>query len=272
MYPQNLHTHSRFSDGKNTCEELVEEALEKGLTSLGFSDHAPFSSYACNMKEEVVPLYRREISRLQEKYSDKIELFCGAEIDAQSTFDCANYDYVIGSVHGVEVNGEFVNLDVKTPEQLEETAKKHFQGDGNLLAKHYFLAMEGYLSHPKVDIIGHFDIIAKHAEKTAIVNQDDPRYRAYALETLVALVEKIPVFELNCGGIARGYRSTPYLHPFLLKELKARGGKVILSSDCHRKENLGAHFEEAEKYLISLGFREVVVWTREGFAPYLLEK
>ena len=33
----NFHTHSTFSDGKNTPEELINYAIEKGFCSLGFS-------------------------------------------------------------------------------------------------------------------------------------------------------------------------------------------------------------------------------------------
>ena len=36
----NLHTHTKFCDGSNTAEELVEEAIDKGFVSLGFSAHA----------------------------------------------------------------------------------------------------------------------------------------------------------------------------------------------------------------------------------------
>lgn len=35
----NFHTHSTFCDGKNTPEEIVLAALEKGFVSIGFSSH-----------------------------------------------------------------------------------------------------------------------------------------------------------------------------------------------------------------------------------------
>ena len=36
----NLHTHTTFSDGKNTVAENVEAAIEKNMLSIGFSDHS----------------------------------------------------------------------------------------------------------------------------------------------------------------------------------------------------------------------------------------
>ena len=35
----NYHTHTNFSDGNNTAEEVVLSAIEKGFNAIGFSDH-----------------------------------------------------------------------------------------------------------------------------------------------------------------------------------------------------------------------------------------
>ncbi len=35
----NYHTHTTYCDGKNTPEEIVLCAIEKGFTSIGFSGH-----------------------------------------------------------------------------------------------------------------------------------------------------------------------------------------------------------------------------------------
>lgn len=43
---------------------------------------------------------------------------------------------------------------------------------------------------------------------------------------------------MNTGAIARGYRTTPYPAPFILKELKNLGCGIIISSDCHDKLQL----------------------------------
>ena len=35
----NYHMHTTFCDGKNTPEEMVQEALARGFTTIGFSSH-----------------------------------------------------------------------------------------------------------------------------------------------------------------------------------------------------------------------------------------
>ena len=51
-------------------------------------------------------------------------------------------------------------------------------------------------------------------------------------------------FEINTGAISRGYRTTPYPEDFILDEIKKLGKKLIITSDCHSKENLIFGFDE----------------------------
>lgn len=39
MFKQNLHTHSLYCDGKDTIEEMVQEAISRNFDVLGFSGH-----------------------------------------------------------------------------------------------------------------------------------------------------------------------------------------------------------------------------------------
>ena len=99
-YKQCLHTHSVLCDGKDTLEEMVLTAIEKGFDSIGFSGHSYMDIYAeFSMSEEDVKVYKAEIARLQQVYGDKIRIFCGLEKDNYTTISTEGYDYLIGSVH-----------------------------------------------------------------------------------------------------------------------------------------------------------------------------
>ncbi|MBQ5866103.1 MAG: PHP domain-containing protein, partial [Oscillospiraceae bacterium] len=64
-YKQCLHTHSVLCDGKDTLEEMVQAAIEKGFDSIGFSGHSFMDIYAeFSMSEEDVKVYKAEIARL----------------------------------------------------------------------------------------------------------------------------------------------------------------------------------------------------------------
>ena len=53
----------------------------------------------------------KEIKQLKHKYQDKIDIFCGLEFDMYSKVDIHGYDYLIGSVHYLDFNGEKIGFD-----------------------------------------------------------------------------------------------------------------------------------------------------------------
>ena len=55
-----LHMHTTWSDGKNTPEEMIEEAIRLGLETVGISDHS--SGDPCGMTLEQSVEYRAEIA------------------------------------------------------------------------------------------------------------------------------------------------------------------------------------------------------------------
>jgi histidinol-phosphatase (PHP family) len=79
-----------------------------------------------------------------------------------------------------------------------------------------------------------------------------------ALEALRAMRETNALLEVNTGGVARGYMTSPYPSNLLLKEWKVWGGEVIVNSDCHNVKLLDAGYEQAEEILLSLGFDHAV--------------
>lgn len=264
MHKQNLHTHSVFCDGKNTIEEMTQRAIELGFDSLGFSGHI-YKDYAiCSMSEENINAYKQEIRRVKEKYKDKIKIYLGAEYDMFADQDRSEYDYVIGSVHCIEMDGEIVDMDVSATE-VKELIQNRFHGDGLALAKAYYKTMARLSEFGQFDFVGHFDLVNKHCEKQGIFDDDCKEYKDAALEALHTVAKTHKVFEVNVGAIARGYKTAPYPAPFLLKEMKALGCGVLISSDCHKKEFLDANFDLGTQYIQSCGFDEILIFDGKEF-------
>lgn len=272
FYPQNLHTHGVLCDGKNEYEDTVRKALETGLTSIGFSGHSytNYSNQAYCMSVEKTARYKREIARLKEKYKAQIEVYCGLEFDMYSDDDMQGYDYLIGTVHYLKMGNEFVGFD-RDAQAVQEVIDNYFDGDGMRYAKEYYRQLASLPSYGNFDIVGHFDLITKHSEAVAFFNENSQEYKKYALDCVHALAEKINVFEVNTGAVARGYRTSPYPSTFILQEIAKMNCGVVLSSDCHDNRFLTYGFEQAVEVCKACGVRELQVLTKEGFKGLALD-
>lgn len=264
-YKQCLHIHTNYCDGKDTPEEMVLAAIEKGFDSIGFSGHSyvdVFNDFSMN--DETVAAYRREIAELKEKYADKIKIYCGLEKDNYTTTDTTGFDYLLGAVHCMKKGDEVLFIDW-TLEYVKDAIAKHFDGDSIAYARHYFQAVAELPEYGKFDILAHYDLLTKFCEIEQIIDQDDPEYRKAAIEALETLVGKVAYFEVNTGAISRGYRTTPYPAPFILKEMKRLGFKPIITSDCHDKNDLDCGYVLAKDLLLTAGFEEHYVLMEDGF-------
>ena len=238
-----LHMHTVWSDGQNTPEEMVQEAIRKGLETVGISDHS--SGDPCGMKLEQNTAYKAEIARLKEKYAGQIQVLCGLERDFL-TDDFTEYDYTIGSVHWLKMpDGRRISIDW-TPEKLREGAVKYFGGDMYSLAEAYYEAESKVEEVTKCDIIGHFDLVTKFNEMDPSFDTRHPRYVKAWQQAADALLKTGAPFEINFGAKSRGYRKGPYPAPEIREYIRAHGGKMLLSSDAHTKGNIAFGFETLE--------------------------
>lgn len=264
-YRQNLHIHTVYGDGHDTPEEMILAAVEQGFDSIGFSEHSynPYSP-GRQMTPEATERYKREIRRLKEQYSGKIDIFCGMEYEFQSDLPTEEFDYLIGSVHYLEVDGGVYGFD----RGLEATlayVKEHFGGDGMRFAKAYYETVARLPEKKSFDIIGHFDLLTKNNERGCFLDTSSKAYLDCGMEAIYALKGKIPLFEVNTGAISRGYRTAPYPQMEFLKEFCRCGFGVVLTSDCHNRAHIDCFYEEAESMIREAGFRTQWILTDTGF-------
>lgn len=252
MIKADFHVHTTFCDGKNSPNEMVEAAISRGMTALGFSVHSytSFDTSYCIAKEKVKN-YMEEIARLKETYRGKIRILCGVERDLYAEEPEESFDYTIGSLHYVKKNGTYYTVD-ESAEALKQAINEGWQGNATAFAVDYY-AEVSRLADLSPDIIGHLDLITKFDEIEAIFDITDPAYIAAAKKAVDALLPLGVPFEINTGAISRGYRKTPYPAPFILAYILEKGGKIILSGDVHAASGLLCAFEEAEALAISLG-------------------
>ena len=257
-----VHTHTVFCDGADTPQAMAEAALARSFISLGFSGHGTAAYDSAAMSPEQETAYQQAVRALQAQYQGRLEILLGVEHDSLSPYSPFPYDYLIESVHYFAHQGELLCVDWSQEETISHIARF---SDPYAYCKAYFAQCAAAYEKSPAQIAGHLDLVAKFNSGGTLFDEDDPRYRAAALEALEVAVSRGMAVEVNTGAIARGYRTVPYPAPSLLRALREMGGQVILTSDCHDARFLTCHYRETAELLRSCGFTEVLVLRRDGF-------
>jgi len=100
-----FHTHTIYSDGSATLEQMVEATRTLGYRYIGISDHSQSAFYANGLKEDRIRAQHAEMAAVQKKFPD-VRIFKGIEADilTDGAMDypdevLATFDFVIASVH-----------------------------------------------------------------------------------------------------------------------------------------------------------------------------
>ena len=270
MIRQNLHTHCTYCDGKNTLEEMVLAAIDKGFSSLGFSSHC-FSNLSydeCGIKTAAdYEAYLSEVEALKQKYKNQISIYRGIELESRIKDELypnpdPRLDYSIGSIHWFYLDSRHWEVDYKAEILLQ--AKEAFGGFRPLIESYYNEVIE-FAKHSSYSITGHIDLVTKFSELNSFGFENESWYRDAAISAVDFVVKCGKLVEVNRGAISRGYRTTPYPAPFILKRLAELNAPIIVTTDCHSANNIDIKYDETVSMLSSYGFTHLYYLTDSGF-------
>ena len=264
-----FHSHTNYTDGRDSATEMVKAAYEKGLRCYGISEHLFCDNPAWGFMGAELDAYLDELDMLKKQYKDKMDVLIGLEVEDSEALDyitplqLARTDYTIRSTHGIRVGEEDIGIDADG-ETLRRIVNQYFGGDWYGLIRSYY-DMESKID-PRMDyaFIGHFDLITKFNQDDCLYRTDCDDYLEPAMEALHSLLQAEIPFEINSGAMSRGYRKEPYPSVPLLKEIKQRGGRILISSDAHRTDNICYNYDNCLKLAYDCGFRKMTILTADG--------
>lgn len=265
MIKTNYHTHTIFCDGNNTIEELVQTAIQKGFSHLGFSGHSmyPFAS-TWHISPKQMEEYCTQVRQAAQKYSEKISILLGFEADfcpaisepSFSTYKKFSPDFLIGSVHYVFTKNGRLAVDYSA-EKLSQKIKELFNGNSKKLVCEYFYLQREMLAKSDFTIIAHPDLIRKNNAKLNLFNESETWYRKELKATAKAIAKAGVIAEINTGAIARKTMNSPYPSSEFLSLLRMNNVPITINSDCHNATDLDTGFTIAKKMAIKAGYSEV---------------
>jgi histidinol-phosphatase (PHP family) len=261
----NFHCHSNFSDGKGTPEDIIKKAIELNMPAIGISEHSPVPfETAWNLKSENVDNYIELVNSFKKKNSGKIEIYCGMEVDYISNMQTEilknskidQLDYIIGSIHflGFLADGQLWNID-SSGELFEQGMKEIFKNDGIHLIESYYENVANMVKQLKPTIVGHLDKIRLHNTGEVYFAEDSSYYKNAALYALEAIKKADCMVELNTRGLYKHNKKEPYPTLWLLKQMRQRSLRVVISSDSHIPDDLVRGFPTAIEFLKEAGYR-----------------
>ena len=200
-----LHTHSTWSDGKSTIEEMVLTAKELGYEYIAITDHSPSSRIANGLKIERLLEKKNQVSRIDKKF-DKIKVFMGTEVDIlpDGSLDYTDeildgLDFVVASVHS------------------------NFKMDLNSMTKRLIRALE----NPHVHALGH--------PTGRLIGEREP-YQVDIDKIIEVAKKNNKALELNCSSLRLDLKDSH------AKKAIESGVKIIISTDAHHVDQLEQMF------------------------------
>lgn len=223
----NYHTHtSRCGHATGSDEEYVKRAIEAEIKHLGFSDHIPFIFPDGHEDNWRVPLnmaddYVKSVSELREKYSDKVKISIGFEMEYYKEYfeemlDIARKykaDYLILGQHFIK-NQHPSGVGSVGPTDSEEH-----------LACYVDEVIEGMKT-------GVFSYVA-HPDLVCFTGDDEVYYKHITRLCFAAKKLDIPL-EINLLGIRN---KKHYPTEKFWQIVGETGAPVTMGFDCHAPEN-----------------------------------
>ena len=252
----NLHTHTeRCKHATGTVDDYCREAVEAGISILGFSDHSPFpdGEYGSSrMAFSELPDYLREIETARVKYP-QLTILAGLELDYRPVLGRQFYtelierfqlDYVLGGAHHLPASGGRPAQHVAAERPMTATTLRAFVRESIAFME---LGLIEYLAHP--------DITALAVERWT------PEVRAAYLDLIEAAASLHVPLEINAYGLRKKPVETPEgirpQYPWLpFWELAAEHGGIeaVAGSDAHHPEHVWGNLDDAIAIGTRLGF------------------
>ena len=234
--------------------EYARAALERGLAELGFADHSPmparlepFDDWRMALSDlpryfDAVAEARAAFPQLPIRLGLEVDYLAGHEEWIAELAGMVRWDFLIGSVHYIAPG-----WDVDNPAHISRFETRPVEEIWGM----YFAAYEQAIRSGLFDFMGHPDLPKKFGHRPA------GDLRRFYEPVIAALAETGTAFEINTAGLRKPVGEC---YPALefLRLARAAGVPLLINSDAHAPEEVGAGFETAAALARAAGYTEVV--------------
>ncbi|MCR8850901.1 histidinol-phosphatase HisJ [Rossellomorea sp. SC111] len=249
------HVHTPFCPhgSGDSFEMYVERAISLNYSAITFTEHAPLPvgfrdttpDQDSGMDPSRIKDYFDTLDSLKEKYKDKITIRSGLEVDYIEGFEKETEDFLstygprmddsILSVHFLQHRGKWDCLDF-SPDVFESMMS--YYGSVDEIYKWYYKtvlqSIRADLGSHKPKRIGHITLVKKF-------QQLFPASQSFS-DDLSLILQEMAARDLeldyNGAGFVKPYCGESYPPPYIIKQARALGIKIVYGSDAHTADGL----------------------------------
>lgn len=253
---QHTHTDNSF-DGNHSAMFLCENAVEKSLRAIAFTDHIEIDFYLRDNFDRTAVQSFFECAKARSAFRGKLLVCCGVEL-GQPTYDkptaeklisSMDYDIVIGSIHNLRDRRDFAYLDYNEPEC-----------DPYALLDEYFNEELALAKWGKFDTLAHLTYPLRYMCGNYGLDIDLSRYSDIIDSILRTLAQNGKALEINTSGLRQKIGKTmPEIN--IVRRFRELGGEFItVGSDAHYAEHLGAGIEQGMQIAAQCGYKNIALF------------
>ncbi|MBT6690606.1 histidinol-phosphatase HisJ family protein [archaeon] len=262
MVRVNCHVHSTESDGELEPREIVEMAVDEGLTHICFTDHFRMPKDVNDYRDERKHLdsYYEELNLLRREFFGKVKVLIGVELDWLEGYEKwfveelgdRNYDFVLGSVHWLRDATGRMNRPHFPKGGLEV-----FGGERAFIEL-YLKEIRKMIEFGLIDCVAHLDVFRERLEGNEVLDND--WYREEVLDLLKLMESKGIALEFNCAGW--GILGEQFPQRWIIEKAVDMGIGVTVGNDFHKLKHgsLDMGIDQAFEMLREIGCSEVLVF------------
>lgn len=250
------HTHTPLCHhARGTPSEYVQAALGAGLDEFGFADHnpmpEPFDDWRMALEDlpryiEMVEEARAAFPQIPVRIGLECDFIPGKEGWIEKLAAMGDWDYLIGSVHYIAPGWA-----VDDPKHLSR-----FQDlPVAQIWQMYWEAFEQCIRSRLFDFVAHPDLVKKFGFRP------EGSLQRYYERSIGALAETGTAIEINTAGLRKEVHE---IYPALefLEMAHSAGVPLLINSDAHAPEEVGADFNLAADLARKAGYRETLRYER----------
>ena len=247
------HTHTPLCQhAEGNPVDYARHAQAIGLAEIGLSDHNPMRDHFDDWRMlysqfphylELVEEARAALPGFPVRLGLEVDFLDGGDDWLNETTAMADWDYLIGSVHYI-----YQGIAVDDPRHLSRWTTEVEVAE---MWEAYWRQYEKCIRSRHFDFFAHPDLAKRFGLRPA------GDLRRFYEPVIQALVDTKGVMEVSTAGLRKDVREI-YPAQEMLEMAFLAGVPIVINSDAHKPEDVGADFDKALELVRGVGYRKTV--------------